>query len=114
MPGDFCFWYAHRTGKEKRLYCVLGWVMSRSMHGKSCLLHLLTNQRKALFLPLSAIGFRTPRDFSTFLGEMLQKAMLVIPQSFPNLGYSYRPFPSLKNGFGQRFTAFRAHASTPP
>jgi len=40
------------------------------MHSKRCLPHLLTNQRKALFLALFSIGFRTPRDFSTFLGEM--------------------------------------------
>jgi hypothetical protein len=62
--------------------------MSRSMHGKSCLPHLLTHQRKALFLSLFAIGFRTPCDFCTFVGEMLQKAMLVIPKSLRHLGYA--------------------------
>ncbi len=70
------------------MYCVLGWVMSRSIHGKRCLPHLLTNQRKALFLPLFAIGFRTPRDFCTFVREMLQQAMLVVPKSLRNLGYA--------------------------
>ena len=86
MPGDFRFWGAHHTRREKSLHCALGWVMSRSMHGKSGLPHLLTAQRKALFLPLCAIGFRTPRDFCTFVGEMLQQAVLVIPKSLRHLG----------------------------
>ena len=86
MPGDFRFWGAHHTRKEKRLYCMLRWVMTRSMHGKSCLPHLLTHQRKALFLALFAIGFRPPRDFCTFVGEMLQQALLGIPKSLRNLG----------------------------
>src|SRR6266478_7370430 len=85
MPGDFRFWDAHHSRKEKSLYCMLGWVMSRSMHSKSCLPHLLTHQYKALFLPLFAIGFRTPRDFCTFMGEMLQQALLVIPKSLRHL-----------------------------
>src|SRR6266567_2687467 len=84
-PGCFCLLHTHRTTGEKRGDGMLRWIVSRSMHSKSRLSHLLTNQCKAVLLALISRGFRTLCSLCTFLGKMMQKALFSIPKPLGNL-----------------------------